>query len=114
MAGLRIVVGSDDAGFDYKEALKNDLQADDRVAEVTDVGVSAEENTAYPHVAVAAARLIAEGRPTAHCWSAEPGWVWRSARTRCLVSGRSPRTTASRWSVRCCRTMPRCCASGSG
>lgn len=62
MAGLRIVVGSDDAGFDYKEALKKDLQADDRVAEVTDVGVSADENTAYPHVAVAAARLIADGK----------------------------------------------------
>ncbi len=62
MAGLRIVVGSDDAGFDYKEALKSDLQADDRVAEVTDVGVSADENTAYPHVAVAAARMIADGK----------------------------------------------------
>ncbi|KMO79089.1 ribose-5-phosphate isomerase [Mycolicibacterium obuense] len=62
MAGLRIVVGSDDAGFDYKEALKKDLQADDRVADVTDVGVGADENTAYPHVAVAAARMIAEGK----------------------------------------------------
>ncbi|OKH68586.1 ribose 5-phosphate isomerase [Mycobacterium sp. SWH-M1] len=62
MAGLRIVVGSDDAGFDYKEALKKDLQADDRVVDVTDVGVGADENTAYPHVAVAAARMIAEGK----------------------------------------------------
>ncbi|WP_111512276.1 ribose-5-phosphate isomerase [Mycobacterium kyogaense] len=62
MAGLRIVVGSDDAGFDYKEALKKDLQADDRVADVTDVGVGADENTAYPHVAVAAARMIADGK----------------------------------------------------
>ncbi|HWC79307.1 MAG TPA: ribose-5-phosphate isomerase [Pseudonocardiaceae bacterium] len=58
---LRIVVGSDDAGLDYKEALKNDLAADDRVAEVIDVGVGADEHTAYPHVAVAAARMIAEG-----------------------------------------------------
>lgn len=62
MAALRIVVGSDDAGFDYKEALKSDLQADDRVAEVTDVGVGADESTAYPHVAVAAARMIADGK----------------------------------------------------
>ncbi|KMO78729.1 ribose-5-phosphate isomerase [Mycolicibacterium chubuense] len=62
MAGLRIVVGSDDAGFEYKEALKSDLLGDDRVAEVTDVGVTADENTAYPHVAVAAARMIAEGK----------------------------------------------------
>lgn len=59
---LRIVVGSDDAGFDYKEALKRDLEADDRVAEVLDVGVGADEHTAYPHVAVGAARLVAEGR----------------------------------------------------
>lgn len=61
MAGLRIVVGCDDAGFEYKEALKSDLLGDDRVADVTDVGVTADENTAYPHVAVAAARMIAEG-----------------------------------------------------
>lgn len=57
----RIVVGSDDAGLAYKEQLKADLEADDRVAEVIDVGVGAGEQTAYPHVAVAAARLVADG-----------------------------------------------------
>ena len=61
-SGLRIVVGSDDAGYEYKEALKGDLRSDSRVAEVTDVGVGTDENTAYPHVAVAAARLVAEGK----------------------------------------------------
>lgn len=60
--GLRIVVGSDDAGVRYKDALKADLEGDARVAEVVDVGVSADEDTAYPHVAVEAARLIAAGR----------------------------------------------------
>jgi ribose 5-phosphate isomerase B len=60
--GLRIVVGSDDAGYEYKEALKGDLRGDSRVAEVTDVGVGADENTAYPYVAVAAARMVADGR----------------------------------------------------
>ncbi|MET0897817.1 MAG: ribose-5-phosphate isomerase [Mycobacterium sp.] len=59
---LRIVVGSDDAGYEYKEALKGDLHADDRVGEITDVGVGSDEDTAYPHVAVAAARLVAEGK----------------------------------------------------
>ena len=59
---LRIVVGSDDAGFDYKETLKADLEGDDRVASVVDVGVAADGNTAYPHVAVEAARMIADGR----------------------------------------------------
>ncbi|WP_019547197.1 ribose-5-phosphate isomerase [Streptomyces sulphureus] len=59
---FRIVVGSDDAGLTYKEALKQDLQADPRVAEVVDVGVGADEHTAYPHVAVEAARRVADGR----------------------------------------------------
>jgi ribose 5-phosphate isomerase B len=61
-AGLRIVVGADDAGYEYKEALKGDLLADARVADVIDVGVGSDEHTAYPHVAVAAARLVAEGK----------------------------------------------------
>lgn len=59
---LRVVVGSDEAGYEYKEALKDDLRSDTRVAEVTDVGVGAEEHTAYPHIAVAAARMIVEGK----------------------------------------------------
>lgn len=58
---LRIVVGGDDAGFDYKEILRRDLEADDRVESVVDVGVSDTEDTAYPHVAVDAARKIAAG-----------------------------------------------------
>ena len=40
--GLRIVVGADIAGYDYKEQLKKDLEADDRV----EVEVSG-ERTAY-------------------------------------------------------------------
>lgn len=62
MDTLRIVVGSDDAGFDYKEILKADLQADDRVAEVADVGVTSDGHTAYPHIGVEAARMVADGR----------------------------------------------------
>jgi len=58
---LRIVVGADDAGFDYKEILKGDLENDPRVASVVDVGVAADGHTAYPHVAVEAARLVAAG-----------------------------------------------------
>src|SRR4051812_49710241 len=57
----RIVVGSDDAGLQYKDILKADLEADPRVAEVVDVGVRADETTAYPHVAVEAARRVAAG-----------------------------------------------------
>ncbi len=59
---LRIVVGSDDAGLQYKDALAADLRADPRVAEVIDVGVHGDDTTAYPHVAVEAARLVAAGK----------------------------------------------------
>ena len=59
---LRIVIGSDDAGVQYKAVLKADLEADPRVAEVVDVGVGDDEHTAYPHVAVEAARRVADGR----------------------------------------------------
>ena len=36
---LRIVIGSDEAGFDYKQVLLEDLRNDPRVASVIDVGV---------------------------------------------------------------------------
>jgi len=61
MEPLRIVVGSDDAGYDYKERLARDLRGDDRVASVTDVGVGADGHTPYPAIAVAAAEMIARG-----------------------------------------------------
>jgi ribose 5-phosphate isomerase B len=57
----RIAVGSDDAGLQYKDILKADLERDPRVDQVVDVGVQAEEDTAYPHVAVNAARKVADG-----------------------------------------------------
>lgn len=60
--GFRIVVAADSAGYEYKEQLKADLTADARVDEVIDVGVGGDEDIDYPHVAVAGARLIAEGR----------------------------------------------------
>ncbi|RSH81187.1 D-erythrulose-4-phosphate isomerase 1 [Apiotrichum porosum] len=57
-----IVMGCDDAGVEYKNTIKKDLEADPRVARVIDVGVLAgEDKTAYPHVAVDAARKIASG-----------------------------------------------------
>jgi ribose 5-phosphate isomerase B len=55
---LRIVIGSDDAGLEYKNALADDLAADGAVAEVIDVT----SDRHYPHVAIAAAELVAEGR----------------------------------------------------
>src|SRR3954468_11994928 len=59
--GWRIVVGNDEAGVDYKNVLKALLEADSRVASVLDIGVGADDSTAYPHLAVNAARKVAEG-----------------------------------------------------
>ncbi|QPK80895.1 ribose-5-phosphate isomerase [Schaalia sp. ZJ405] len=60
--GFRIVVAADSAGVDYKEILKKDLEADPRVDEVIDAGLSSGEDVDYPHVAVEAARIIAGGK----------------------------------------------------
>jgi ribose 5-phosphate isomerase B len=58
---LRVVIASDSAGFAYKEVLRADFEADRRVASITDIGVRAGEQTPYPHIAVSAARLVADG-----------------------------------------------------
>lgn len=58
---LRIIVGSDDAGYQYKQALKADMQASDRVASVEDMGVDEAAKTPYPTIAIAAAEKIAAG-----------------------------------------------------
>ncbi|WP_433676176.1 ribose-5-phosphate isomerase [Microbacterium gorillae] len=58
---LRIVIGCDDAGFDYKEILKQDLQGSELVSQLVDVGVDADGHTQYPKVAIAAAELVARG-----------------------------------------------------
>lgn len=59
--GWKIVVGADDAGFAYKEALRELLEADPRVDDVVDVGVASTETTPYPNVAVTAASIVARG-----------------------------------------------------
>ncbi|MDQ0680098.1 ribose 5-phosphate isomerase B [Arthrobacter pascens] len=61
-AGWRIVIGNDEAGVEYKDELKALLEADGRVASVQDIGVGPNDSTAYPHVAVDAARMVAEGQ----------------------------------------------------
>lgn len=58
---LRLVIGSDDAGFDYKERIKADLLASDLVADVVDVGVDADGHTNYPKIATTAAEKVAAG-----------------------------------------------------
>jgi ribose 5-phosphate isomerase B len=58
---LRVVVGSDDAGLTYKNALKADLLADPRVSTVIDVGVNGDDGPHYPSLAISAAEKVAAG-----------------------------------------------------
>ena len=60
---LRILVGSDSAGVDYKDAIAADLRSNPRVAVLTDLGVHADDPGAmtYPSVAIEAATRIANG-----------------------------------------------------
>lgn len=62
MKKWKLVIGSDDAGFQYKEILKQDLEQNELVESVVDVGVDADGHTAYPRVAIAAAELVASGK----------------------------------------------------
>ncbi|WP_309066530.1 ribose-5-phosphate isomerase [Microbacterium sp.] len=59
---FRLIVGSDKAGYDYKEIIKRDLEANRLVESVVDVGVDdAAGTTSYPKVAIEAAERIARG-----------------------------------------------------
>jgi len=63
MPQWRVAIGSDDAGYDYKEKIKADFLADDRVSEVIDMGVGAGEAFPYyPSTAIAVATQVAEGK----------------------------------------------------
>ncbi len=63
MKQYRIVVASDDAGFDYKQIIMADLADDPRVASVEDVGVHADglKAQSYGQTAIAAAERIRDG-----------------------------------------------------
>jgi ribose 5-phosphate isomerase B len=62
MDKLRIVIGSDDAGYDYKRILKQDLESSELVESVTDIGVDNVGHTAYAKIGVAAGELVAAGK----------------------------------------------------
>ena len=56
-----VVIGSDDVGLECKEVLKADLEGDDRVAAVIDIGVDPVGHAPYPTVAITAAEIVARG-----------------------------------------------------
>ena len=64
--GLRLIVGSDEAGVDYKDRVLEDLRQDARVSEVVDIGVNRTDTPAdftkpYPYVGIAAGEMIRDG-----------------------------------------------------
>ena len=59
--GLRVVIGSDDAGIEYRQAIGRDLKVDQQVSQVLDIGVDRSAHTPYPEVARRAAGLIVAG-----------------------------------------------------
>lgn len=59
---LRIVVGCDQAGYEYKEQIKKDLESNTNVEKVIDVGVDSNgSKTAYPLIGIDAAEKVAKG-----------------------------------------------------
>lgn len=61
MPKLRIIVGSDEAGLEYKNAIREDFLRDSRVSEVIDVGVDEEDDSPYPRIAFTAGNLLRDG-----------------------------------------------------
>lgn len=64
--GLRLIVGADEAGVDYKDRILEDLRQDPRVSEVIDIGVNrgdlpADFTRPYPYVGIAAGEMIRDG-----------------------------------------------------
>lgn len=59
----RVAIGGDIAGQGYKDMLRKDLEADDRVSEVIDCGVTDEtaQTTRYANVAFEVANKIVSG-----------------------------------------------------
>jgi ribose 5-phosphate isomerase B len=65
--GLRLIVGADEAGVDYKDKVLADLRNDPRVSEVTDIGVNRTDepddfSRPYPYVGIAAGEMIRDGK----------------------------------------------------
>jgi ribose 5-phosphate isomerase B len=66
-AGIRLILGADEAGVDYKDRILADLSGDPRISEIIDIGVNRsdapEEFTRpYPYVGIAAGQMIRDGR----------------------------------------------------
>jgi hypothetical protein len=112
---IRLLVGSDSAGFDYKDHILADMQADDRV-EVVDLGVFKEdlEGSSYPSVAIEAERGSRLARLTARSWCAARESESPLQPTRYPASVPRLPTTRSAWSDPSCPTIAKSSRSANG
>jgi ribose 5-phosphate isomerase B len=62
MVAWTIALGSDEAGYEYKEVMKADLEGNALVASVEDFGVDANGDAAYGKIAIAVAQAVASGQ----------------------------------------------------
>ncbi|MFF1385585.1 RpiB/LacA/LacB family sugar-phosphate isomerase [Arthrobacter sp. NPDC058288] len=60
--GWRVIVGADEAGVQYKDAILQDLSNDPRVTSVVDLGVHEGQTTPYPEIGIKAASAILDGK----------------------------------------------------
>src|SRR6476659_3758327 len=107
---LRILVGSDSAGVDYKDAIAADLRSHPRVAVLTDLGVHPDDPGAktYPSVAIEAATRIANGEADRAILFCGTGIGVAISANKVPASEPRSRTTRSAWSARSCPTTARC------
>ncbi len=61
---IRTIIGSDDAGLEYKAAIVADLETDPRVADIADYGVHSEApaGNSYGEIAIAVGEAVAAGK----------------------------------------------------
>lgn len=60
---MKVVIGSDQAGFEYKDKIMNDLKSNPNVELVEDVGVASNtDTTPYPSVGIKVGELIKAGK----------------------------------------------------
>lgn len=61
ISGWKIAIGCDEAGFDYKIIIANDLSDAGLVDSVVDVGIFRKDDTPYGTVAISVAEKVASG-----------------------------------------------------
>ncbi|MDQ0616010.1 hypothetical protein QFZ33_000034 [Arthrobacter globiformis] len=116
---LRIIVGADEAGVDYKNPVLEDLRSDPRVADVIDIGVNRSDEPdefgkPYPHVGITAGEMIRDGQADRAILFCGTGIGVAIAANKVAGVVPPPPTTRSRWNGPCFPTTARSSPWASG